>query len=748
MATDLTGIAGIGFEEVLVTDLANYGLKALRDLASREDYQGCQFVSCHRSEDKETEAVVVEVYVELGQKPRKNDIRERERIAVVTGRTLEMPTVFPLRHDFPQRLPHMNLNYRDQRRSLCLFDANAEEIAHLYNPAMLVERVRWWMQKSAYGELHGTDQPLDPALAPSFWKLVLPPDFDATVEAPYLVMLNSEQMLAPYILLPWQRDLAAGTPQYACSHIVTGPVNHGAMVDLPANVGELLEIYEELDVDLVGEIKKLFDGDLSDPNLRNRLQQGLFLLITSPLIDEDGKTRGKTTRAFMSPSVTLLHIAKALGIASDDGGAIGRLVAVQPDKVALQSQEVVPLNVVDGFTPALAQASSGRDNSSQKNFTAIGLGALGSQAVLNLARMGQSRWKLIDNDFVAPHNLARHAALGNTIGFSKSMVVAHNINNLFQKEEAVPIHEAISEGKTPKAATEALEQTDRILDFSASVRAARWLACNERLTTSISSYFVNPRGTALVALHEGSDRQGRDGIVEMVYYALLTEDETLHEHLATSGQIQVGNCRDVSVTIPQSQMALFAALSAADIEATHELPNAYVKIWSLDADGSVTTKNHSAPTYPNAKLNGWTIAVSPSVIATIKEARGDGNVETGGILLGGFDLERRRLVVTKAVSSPADSIAGRTYYERGTHGVKEAIERTERITMRHITYVGEWHTHPIGSTSDESDLDRTLLSWVADLRQLFLMPGLLLILGDDGLRAVIQEGSRSDSTVL
>lgn len=705
-------------------------------------------MSCHRADDGSTEAVVIEVYVELGQAARENDVREREPVAVVTCPMRIMPTVYPLRPDFPQRLPHMNLNYRGRRRSLCLFDARAEDIDHLYNPAMLVERVRWWMQKSAFGELHGTDQPLDPALAPSFWNLVLPPDFDGTVGSSYAALPRSQHLLAPIMLVPWDSDLAANAPQYACSHVVTEPTNHGAMIDLPANVAELIEIYAELGVDLVGEIKKLFSGDLNDPKLSARIRQGLLLLVTTPLTGADGEVGAMTTRAFLSPEVSLFDVAKALGIASDEGGTIGRLVAVPPDQNVLCDQQIMPLNVVEGMTPDIARASSGRANARNRNMVAIGLGALGSQSVLNLARMGQSRWQLIDNDFVAPHNLARHAAPGGAIGFSKAEVIAQEINGLFQKQEATPLHAAIDGDETPDPVLDALAQAERVFDFSASVRAARWLASSERFEAPVSSYFVNPSGTALVALHEGPDREGRGGIIEMAYYALLVADKALHTHLATSGQVRIGSCRDVSVTIPQSRMALFAALAAADIEATHDLHGACVTIWSLDAGGAVTLQRQAVPKFLAASLHGWEVMVAPDVVTTIEEARGDGNVETGGILLGGFDLERRTLFVTAALPSPADSKAGRTYFERGTHGVQGAIEEAQRITIRHITYIGEWHTHPTGSNSQPSALDRTLLGWVTDLRELFLMPGLLLILGDDGLRAVIQTGSRSGDTLL
>lgn len=748
MPADLAGITNADFQQVAIGDLTDDGLRALADLASRDAYEGCALVSCHRDDDGSTEVVVIEVYVELGQAARVNDVRERELIAVVTDASRAMPSVYPLRPSFPQQLPHMNLNYRGRRRSLCLFDARAEDIVHLYNPAMLVERVRWWMQKSAYGELHGEDQPLDPALAPSFWSLVLPPGFDAQADASYAALPRTKHPLSPILLWPWDADLGTDVPQYACSHVVTEPTGHGAMIDLPANLAELVEIYADLKVDIIGEIRKLFRGDLTDKKLSARLRQGLLLLITTPLTGADGVVGAKTTRAFLSPDITLLDVAKALGIASDEGGAIGRLVGVLPDHEALRSQRMVPLNVVDGFTPDLARSTSGRPAPPNRNLAVIGLGALGSQTVLNLARMGQSVVTLIDQDFVSPHNLARHAALGDAIGCSKSEVVAHEINGLFQSQEATAIHAAVGGDEPLAPVLEALSGSERVVDFSASVQAARWLGCNADFNARVSSYFVNPSGTALVALHEGANRQGRGGAVEMAYYAMLAETEGLKDHLVTSGQVRIGSCRDVSVVIPQAHMAIFAGLAASDIGATHELDQARVTIWSLNADGSVTVDGRTLQPFGRAGLDAWTVQVAPSVVTAIAVARGDGQVETGGILLGGFDLERRTLFVTAALPSPPDSRRGRTYFDRGARGIQSAIMQVEQATMRHITYIGEWHTHPAGSSSEPSDLDRTLLNWIADLRQLFLMPGLLLIFGDDGLRVLIQKNGQAMKSVI
>lgn len=739
MTAELKELVNLTFAECGQDALVDDGLAALADLASRDDYEGCELLSCHRTEDGATEVLVIEVFVEMGQANAVNDVREREPVAILTGPTHTIPSVYPLRADFPQNIPHMNLNYRGRRRSLCLFDAHAEDIAHLFSPAMLVERVRWWMQKSAYGELHGDDQPLDPALAPSFWSLVLPPDFDGTSDGTYAALPRTKHLIAPIMLVPWDTIPSTDMAQYACSYVVTEPADHGAMIDLPSNVAELFEIYNELGVDLTSHIRAFFDADLNDATLVRKLRQSLLLLVTTPLTDIEGRVGSKTTRAFLSPEVSLLDVASALGIASDGDDAIARLVGQPADHETLRSYGIMPLNVVEGFTPDLARSASDLVEVPTARCAAIGVGALGSQTVLNLARMGQSKWRLIDRDFVAPHNLARHAAPGTLIGFSKAEVVAQEINGLYQSGDAVALHAAIDGDETEEPVVTALQECERIFDFSASISAARWLAYSAHFQAPVSSYFVNPSGTALIALHEGANRHGRDGCVEMVYYTLLMTEEKFHAHFETAGQLRIGSCRDVSAAIPQSRMAMFAGLASGDAEATHNLADPRVSIWSFDAGGEITVHHQLVPQFASITLGEWRVNVAPNVAEAIQHARREGDIETGGILLGGFDLERQILFVVAALPSPGDSKAGRTYFERGARGVQNAIRNAETITMRHITYIGEWHTHPAGLSSDPSGLDRTLLGWVADLRQLFLMPGILLILGDDGLRVVLQK---------
>jgi hypothetical protein len=460
--------------------------------------------------------------------------------------------------------------------------------------------------------------PLDPAIAPSFLSLVLPPNFDPLAYASYLALRRNEHVLAPILLVPSEGVDVPEVNLYACIHLLTDAVPHGAMIDLPFNFAELLEIYKELGVDIAAKISELFNRDLNDPSLVTRFQKALVLIITTPLTYRVGRVGAKTTRAFMSAEVTLLDLASALGIASVQDGAIARLLSQPVDEEKLREQQIMPLNVIDGFTRDMARAASGRENTENRNLVAIGVGALGSQSVLNLARMGNSRWQVIDQDFVMPHNLARHVAPGARIGYSKAEVLVQEINGLFQGNDAIALQAAILGDDTEEPVNSALESAERVLDFSASVEVARWLSHRTRFEAPVSSYFVNPSGTALVALHEGPDRDGRDGVVEMAYYSLLTEDCTLKDHLASTGNVRIGSCRDVSATIPQSRMGLFAGLVSEDVEATQDLAEPMIRIWSMKASGGVAVRDQVVPQFAAVTLDDWTVRLAPIVVEMIR----------------------------------------------------------------------------------------------------------------------------------
>ena len=99
---------------------------------------------------------------------------------------------------------------------------------------------------------------------------------------------------------------------------------------------------------------------------------------------------------------------------------------------------------------------------------------------MNLIRAGYGEWILIDDDFLLPHNLARHALDGFSIGYPKVHNLAIRAN---QTIKGTPIADWIvadvlnapQSPKTRQKTKKAFSNAEIILDASASVSVARHL---------------------------------------------------------------------------------------------------------------------------------------------------------------------------------------------------------------------------------------------------------------------------------
>lgn len=72
----------------------------------------------------------------------------------------------------------------------------------------------------------------------------------------------------------------------------------------------------------------------------------------------------------------------------------------------------------------------------------------------------------------------------------------------------------------------------------------------------------------------------------------------------------------------------------------------------------------------------------------------------------------------------------------------------ESVTMSHLTYIGEWHTHPLGMHNEPSSDDERLLNWITERRELYVMPGVMLIMGENGLRIRARIAGETHETVI
>ena len=89
------------------------------------------------------------------------------------------------------------------------------------------------------------------------------------------------------------------------------------------------------------------------------------------------------------------------------------------------------------------------------------------------------------------------------------------------------------------------------------------------------------------------------------------------------------------------------------------------------------------------------IEIKASVFNQIKlQAEGEYPNEHGGMLAGRYSADRHTVYIEKVVV-PVDKLTGRTTFMRKTNGLEKVWEQLSQEGLR---YVGEWHSHPNGST--------------------------------------------------
>ena len=89
------------------------------------------------------------------------------------------------------------------------------------------------------------------------------------------------------------------------------------------------------------------------------------------------------------------------------------------------------------------------------------------------------------------------------------------------------------------------------------------------------------------------------------------------------------------------------------------------------------------------------IEIKASVFNQIKlQAEGEYPNENGGMLAGRYSADRHTVYIEKVVV-PVEELTGRTTFMRKTNGLEKVWEQLSQEGLR---YVGEWHSHPNGST--------------------------------------------------
>lgn len=657
-------------------------------------------------------------------------VRNIEPITIYISNEETLPIV-TVRDDFPI-VPHLNVHEDNVRKSLCYSDLGYHEIRHKLNGRFLLTCIENWFRKTSMNQLHRPDQPLEPFF-------------------PYVnnVIVWNGQLGKPYFDKYIVEDREFGKLMYQSSDgnyfavfsLPVPPDFSNLIHNMPQTLLELLCSFKNYDT-IITWLKDLL-SIVRFPKIYNKyFRQERNSLLACKVLINIAIPKQRTDRAPIETfDLRSFVIDKSLkDILTDYGlslngsklepskhtGGNGANIAITPFIVHLAQSKLKCrcANLVD-------------EADGEKHFSLVGVGAIGSHILNNCLRSGYGKWTIIDHDYFWPHNIARHVLTSNDIGYSKVTSLEKVASHIQYDSDLVAIASDVF-GKDNSVIV-AFGQSDIILDASASIAVERHLALDVQSDARRISCFLNPKGTATIMLLESVDRSARLDLLEMQYYRELLKNEKYSDHMSSpETMVYSGTCRSISSRISQDNISLSAALCCKAIKLHTSNTNGEIIIWTHATD-SVEKESFMADKWITHEQGGWKIELSLSLLGEMRTDREKALPnETGGVLIGAYDIARKRIYVVYQVRAPEDSISSPTSFIRGCANLPERLKYIHETTLDNLTYIGEWHSHPSVNTQRSAD-DVKLHKAIVGYNRENCLPGCMMILGTDNFSIFIDE---------
>jgi len=719
--------------------------KALFDSVVRQrDYTVVQLLQHSAGDVPTLECLVVEV--ECDGVPPKNTvgINYRERLALcVPDDPKLLIEVLALRKDFPM-LMHQNQGIPGAAASLCLYFEPVATVMRTWTPQSFLRRIQWWLEKSARGELHPADQPVEHLFFATKYELVLPwnlAELRKSTAHRFVIARGSERPDKGFtcVLEAIPRDEALKARTAAPMELVLPPVIHGFVERDPATLGQLAELLSRRGIDLIAALRTELHGRVGDAGIA-AIADAKFtvLLLHIPICRADGEAPVRTSHRAFVVMIGAMELGVSIGaLMLHEKRYFKDLLNTQP-ATEWRTQEVLPMDVLCRNDTAAARKQSGIPGEGPSGVL-IGAGSLGS-AMLNLwGRAGWGQWTVIDNDHVKPHNLSRHVAYAQHIGDPKATVVADlHAAAMHGASEVTALNLDASDFKQ-SALTDALTAAKLVVDASTTLEYPRAASAVDAFARHCS-VFITPDGNAAVLLAEDAQRSLRLRTLEAQYYRALIQEAWGQDHLAgnASSFWSGASCRDISMVMPYSRIMGQASTLAEQIPRAAEREEALIRVWQRDPIRGVVNVYDVPPlSERRMKLGEFDLFIDAGVEGQLREYRTKGFPnETGGVLLGYYDFNVGAVIVVAGLPAPPDSKAAPGSFERGIAGLAEAVSEASRRTAGIVNYIGEWHSHPPGHSASPSKDDLIQLVHLALGMADDGLPGVQLIVGEDDLQVL------------
>lgn len=672
--------------------------------------------------------------------------RERLCLSFRPGETTPAE-VRALRADFPD-VVHLNGVAAGEAASLCLYeDWSFEE--RRWTPQRHLARILWWLRSTAEGTLHAQDQSLEQLFYATGQTVVLPAEFEEQT-ADELGAIYCRQVQRPdkrLYLVATTAKPDTGVAAIQPLVVDLSPVANIPIQRAPWTLDELEAQLARMGVDFHAPFEAAFKRQFRLSSKGEGVDGQMLLIVRIPRT-RNGQVERLDCRGFL-----IADKFEEVGIKL---GALCRPVPGGPasvvDDLAIGGVSLVPETAWRSIPVGLvelrhmpsrkfARALSGLSQD-DADFAGVlaGVGSLGSGLVDIWAREGWGQWTFIDPDDVAPHNLVRHAAMSGAIGFPKvewaRAHVAHALGH--DRDGSVAITAPANDlGRSDVA--DAIRNASLLVDASTTIAVPRdW---SENDVPRSASVFFTYSGLSAVMLLEDQARKVRLSSLEAQYYRAILSSPWGEGHLHTPGQLRVGaGCRDHSVILPHELVKLHAAQLARRLRKAVACAAGAIQLWTLDDEtGSISALSIDVHSVKSITLGDWRVYWDTGVEAKLHQMR-DACLpdETGGVLLGVIDQKLHTITLVDASDAPPDSSADATSFVRG-EGAEDVVSHCEELTGGMVSYVGEWHSHPAGYSSDPSSTDVVLLATLASRMAADGIPALMAIVSEAGVGVSLGE---------
>lgn len=680
-----------------------------------------------------------------------HDVRPVEPLLLVFFEN-DAPLIASLRRSFPATQHTYGLEVDaaiDAQLALCIDDRAWEDASSDYNGAEIVRRIASWFQRAITGKMNDELQFRDPVFLPSSASIIVSFELERQIltqdALPVFLAIsqgdvNSKTFFAHrYDDAPAPADQKVWTPFISVS-LAREANNAGAMWRAPSNLGQLQRSVSASNNDLLELLRdKLgeFWRSLTGSNLERLKKSNLLIHVAI-----NNKNLERYESFWLLALKSVAEIAVGLGILLPPNTDFGsdyvlRLSPGDIDENFLADIPLLSANSYKQFSSEFARAMSAQECIA-KHAAIVGLGSIGSQIAVNLAREGAfDQLTLIDGDRLLPHNLARHVLTSDSVSHLKSSEMANLIKSISPKYPVAAISTKLDLSDPESESRQALAAASIVLDLTASVGASREISDFCGRSRAISAFF-NPSGNAYVVLAEDDANLCDLANLESEYYAQIAQEEIFADHLKNPDRVLVssGQCRSVSNRLSASDAALLSAAACKSIKTALEDPAPSISIGTVANDGSL--KNHRFNVAANTSMiqvDNWTIRMTGNVEARLRSARTAALPnETGGVLLGVVDHKRKRIEISISLLPPTDSACSPTDFLRGVRDLRNSIDRVTDRVMHQLTYVGEWHSHPKGATAFPSSIDYKQLDALASDLAPENRPGVMVIVGEQESR--------------